>query len=69
MTNEPAITKISCSIFTSGLTEFVNQIPGTKKLTYLQENLGALQVELSVGDLSLIEKIIEQHPIQGERLV
>lgn len=42
-------------------------IPGTKKSTYLQENLGALDVTLSQEDLQAIRTIMKEHPVQGAR--
>jgi aryl-alcohol dehydrogenase-like predicted oxidoreductase len=41
-------------------------IPGTTKLHRLEENLGALEVELTSGDLQRIEAAAAQ--IQGERV-
>ena len=42
-------------------------IPGTTKLDRLEENLGALNVELSPEDLSAIEKASAQIKLQGAR--
>ncbi len=42
-------------------------IPGTKKLAYLDENLGSLHVHLSNEDLTLIENARQENPIQGGR--
>jgi aryl-alcohol dehydrogenase-like predicted oxidoreductase len=42
-------------------------IPGTKRLERLQENLGALQVVLSVDDLARIERISPQGVAAGGR--
>jgi len=44
-------------------------IPGTKRLDYLNENLGALKISLSLQDLKDIAKAIKDHPIQGLRLI
>jgi aryl-alcohol dehydrogenase-like predicted oxidoreductase len=41
-------------------------IPGTTKLTRLEENIGAVDVELTASDLREIETILET-PIQGAR--
>ena len=38
--------------------DYITAIPGTRKVHRLQENLGALQVELTQADLTLIEKSI-----------
>ena len=42
-------------------------IPGTRKLERLDENLGALAVELSGEDLRAIEVALARIPIRGER--
>ncbi|SDE05631.1 Predicted oxidoreductase [Mucilaginibacter pineti] len=42
-------------------------IPGTTKLTRLQENLGAAEVELTVDDLKNIDKAALEIKIVGER--
>ncbi len=42
-------------------------IPGTTKLQRLEENLGALDVELSPGDLFAIEDVASKITIQGDR--
>ena len=42
-------------------------IPGTTKLHRLEENLGALNVELSPDDLRELEAIAAKIPVQGER--
>ncbi len=43
-------------------------IPGTKKLTRLEENLGAVRVELTSGDLQEIDAVASKMTLQGERL-
>ena len=43
-------------------------IPGTTKLHRLEENLGAVQVELSAGDLEEIDEGMSQIHIEGARL-
>lgn len=43
-------------------------IPGTTKLHRLEENLGALDVELTPGDLQRIEEAAARIPIHGERV-
>jgi len=43
-------------------------IPGTKKLHRLEENLGAVDVELTVDDLREIEEAAAKIPVRGERL-
>lgn len=42
-------------------------IPGTTKLSRLDENIGAINVELSAGDLREIEGAASKITIQGER--
>ena len=43
-------------------------IPGTTKLARLEENLGAVGVELTPGDLQEIATAASRIPLQGERL-
>ena len=42
-------------------------IPGTKRLRYLEDNMGALRVELSAADLREIREHVAQIPVEGER--
>ena len=42
-------------------------IPGTTKLNRLEENLGAVNVELTTEDLAAIENAAAEITIQGER--
>jgi aryl-alcohol dehydrogenase-like predicted oxidoreductase len=42
-------------------------IPGTKRRSYLEENLGALDVELTGQDLAAIEKVTPRGSVAGER--
>lgn len=42
-------------------------IPGTTKLHRLEENLGAIEVELTADDLGDIEQALEKISIQGQR--
>ena len=42
-------------------------IPGTKRLHYLEENLGALGVRLSHGDLSRIDGVLPAGSTSGDR--
>ncbi len=42
-------------------------IPGTKKLEYLEENIGSLNVSLSNEDLELIENARSENPVKGGR--
>ena len=43
-------------------------IPGTKKLSRLEENLGAVNVELTAADLNTINEAAVKIPLEGERL-
>ena len=43
-------------------------IPGTTKLHRLEENLGAVNIQLTVGDLRAIEAAVAKIEIQGLRL-
>jgi aryl-alcohol dehydrogenase-like predicted oxidoreductase len=45
----------------------VAAIPGTKRRSYLEENLGALDVELTGQDLAAIEKVTPRGSVAGER--
>ena len=47
--------------------ELVIPIPGTKKIKYLEENLGALKVKLSQEELSEVRKAIEATEVHGTR--
>jgi aryl-alcohol dehydrogenase-like predicted oxidoreductase len=42
-------------------------IPGTKRRTYLQENVGALNVDLTSVDLARINKVAPKHAFAGSR--
>lgn len=42
-------------------------IPGTKKIKYLEENAGAVDVALSQEDISAIEKLLAAYPDVGQR--
>jgi len=42
-------------------------IPGSRKLEHLDENLGALGVELTPGDLREIDSAISQITVLGNR--
>jgi aryl-alcohol dehydrogenase-like predicted oxidoreductase len=42
-------------------------IPGTKRRKYLQENIGALDVNLTSADLARIEEVAPKHAVAGER--
>jgi aryl-alcohol dehydrogenase-like predicted oxidoreductase len=43
-------------------------IPGTTKLTRLEENLGALDLDLTAADIAEIDTLASRIEIQGERL-
>ena len=42
-------------------------IPGTKKVKYLEENAGAVDISLSKADLSAIQQLINKYPHVGGR--
>jgi aryl-alcohol dehydrogenase-like predicted oxidoreductase len=42
-------------------------IPGTKRRTYLEENVGAASVPFSPAELARIDGILAKHPVAGER--
>jgi aryl-alcohol dehydrogenase-like predicted oxidoreductase len=42
-------------------------IPGTKKRKYLQENAGAVDVNLSAVDLQEIDTLLKKYPDTGQR--
>jgi aryl-alcohol dehydrogenase-like predicted oxidoreductase len=42
-------------------------IPGTKRRTYLEENLGALEVELTPEDLARVDEVLSGAEVAGER--
>jgi len=47
--------------------EDIVPIPGTKRVKYLEENVGALDVKLSADDLAQIEKILPKGAFAGQR--
>lgn len=47
--------------------EDIIPIPGTKKIKYLEENLGALDVKLSESEESEIRAEVERAEVQGAR--
>ena len=46
---------------------FIVPIPGTKRRTYLEENAGALGVELSAGEIATIEAVFPKGAAAGTR--
>ena len=42
-------------------------IPGTKRRKYLQENIGALDVDLTSADLARIDEVAPQEAFAGAR--
>ena len=42
-------------------------IPGTKRLSYLEDNLGALEVVLSEEDLQLLERLVPVNAVKGDK--
>ena len=45
----------------------VAPIPGTKRVAYLEENVGALDVRLDDGDLAALEKAVPRDAVAGDR--
>lgn len=45
----------------------VAPIPGTKRVTYLEENVGALDVVLTGDDLAALEQAVPRDAVAGER--
>ena len=50
-----------------GQGEDIVPIPGTKRVKYLEENVGALDVKLTPDDLAQIEEILPKGAAAGER--
>jgi aryl-alcohol dehydrogenase-like predicted oxidoreductase len=42
-------------------------IPGTKRVRYLEENLGATEVELTDDDLKALEEAVPRDAVAGDR--
>ena len=69
---ELSITK-GCSKGQLGLAwllakgEFIAPIPGTKHVKYLEENAAAVNVSLSVAELSKLDKLFSPSNIAGDR--
>lgn len=42
-------------------------IPGTKRIKYLEENIAAVNIELSQSDLDTMDAILKKYPNVGER--
>lgn len=47
--------------------ESIIPIPGTKRRSYLLDNAGAVDVDLSAADLSLLEDLLKRYPNVGPR--
>ena len=47
--------------------EDIIPIPGTKKIKYLEENAGSVDVELSESDLVDIDNLVKKYPNIGLR--
>ncbi|HWI42718.1 MAG TPA: aldo/keto reductase [Nocardioides sp.] len=45
----------------------VAPIPGTKRVKYLEENVAAVDVELSADDLAALEEAVPRDAVRGER--
>jgi aryl-alcohol dehydrogenase-like predicted oxidoreductase len=42
-------------------------IPGTKRVRYLEENLGATEVQLTDDDLEALEEAVPRDAVAGDR--
>ena len=49
--------------------EDVAPIPGTKRVKYLEENLGATEVSLTAADLAALEAAVPREAVVGDRYV
>ena len=47
--------------------EDIIPIPGTKRIKYLEENIAAVNINLSQSDLQTIDSILKKYPNVGER--
>jgi len=47
--------------------EDIIPIPGTKRRNYLEENVGAIEINLTSDDLKAMDNLINEYPIIGER--
>ena len=47
--------------------EDIIPIPGTKRVKYLEENVGAINVHLTADDLAQIEKVLPKGAVAGQR--
>jgi aryl-alcohol dehydrogenase-like predicted oxidoreductase len=47
--------------------EDIFPIPGTKRITYLEENWNSLQITLTVAEREALRRIIREFPVEGER--
>jgi len=45
----------------------VAPIPGTKRVAYLEENVGAIDVELTANDLAALEAVVPKGSVAGDR--
>lgn len=50
-----------------GQGDHIIPIPGTKRRKYLEENVGAVDIELFPEDLNRIESLLKKYPDTGER--
>jgi aryl-alcohol dehydrogenase-like predicted oxidoreductase len=65
---EKAVTPAQLALaWVMGQGKDVIPIPGTKRLRYLEENMGALNVKLADADLKKINERVSQFRVVGER--
>ncbi|KAF0392118.1 aldo/keto reductase [Gigaspora margarita] len=56
-----------CLAWNLAQSDKIDTIPGTKKIKYLEENVGAADIQLSADELSEIRKVIDSVEIVGYR--
>jgi aryl-alcohol dehydrogenase-like predicted oxidoreductase len=47
--------------------EDIIPIPGTKRIKYLEENAGSVDIDISKNDLDNIESLLAKYPNVGQR--
>jgi aryl-alcohol dehydrogenase-like predicted oxidoreductase len=47
--------------------EDIVPIPGTKRVSYLEENVAASEMELSADEIERLEQTISEHAVAGGR--
>jgi aryl-alcohol dehydrogenase-like predicted oxidoreductase len=47
--------------------EDIVPIPGTKRVSYLEENVGAAEIELSAADVATLDEAVSPDAVKGGR--